>query len=122
MRGWKTRTFPDMVCFHHRKLGTGNNSPLMVRFHYGRKAYYVGGHPLWEFIRGIFQMREKPRIIGGLFFLSGFAWACLRRIPRAISPELMAFHRAEQMTRLRRLFRWPERTTGVLAYADHQRG
>ena len=60
MNGWKTRTFTEKVCFHHRKLGTGNNSPWMVRFHYGRKAYYVGGHPLWEMIRGVFQMRHKP--------------------------------------------------------------
>ena len=37
MRGWKTRTFPEKVCVHHRRLGTGNNSPLMVHFHYGRK-------------------------------------------------------------------------------------
>ena len=78
MKGWKTRTFPDKVCFHHRKLGTGNNKPLMVRFHYGTKAYYVGGHPLWEVIRGVFQMREKPRVLGGLYFLAGYAWASVR--------------------------------------------
>ena len=57
MKGWQTRTFTDKVCFHHRKIGTGNHSPLMVRFHYGRKAYYVGGHPVWESLRGIFQMK-----------------------------------------------------------------
>jgi hypothetical protein len=37
MKGWKTRTFTEKVCFHHRKLGTGNHSPLMVKFHYGGK-------------------------------------------------------------------------------------
>src|SRR5262249_19115305 len=45
MKGWKTRTFVEKICYHHRKIGTGNNSRLMARFHYGRKAYYVGGHP-----------------------------------------------------------------------------
>jgi len=103
MRGWKTRTFPEKVCFHHRKLGTGNNRSLMVRFHYGTKAYYVGGHPLWEGIRGLFQMREKPRVFGGLFFLAGYVWAFLKQMPRAVTPELMAFHRGEQMARLRGL-------------------
>ena len=56
MKGWKTRTFVEKVCYHHRKIGTGNSSPLMARFHYGRKAYYVGGHPAWELMRGIFQL------------------------------------------------------------------
>jgi GT2 family glycosyltransferase len=105
MNGWQTRTFTEKVCFHHRQLGTGTHRPLAVRFHYGTKAYYVGGHPLWEILRGVFQMREKPRILGGLWFLAGFTWACIRRTPRAVTPELMAFHRAEQLARLRRLFR-----------------
>jgi glycosyltransferase involved in cell wall biosynthesis len=109
MNGWKTRTFTEKVCLHHRSIGTGNNRPLMVPFHYGRKAYYVGGHPLWELLRGIFQMRNRPLIIGGLLFELGYMWAFITRMPRAVSPELMHFHRAEQMSRLsgfwRRLWR-----------------
>jgi poly-beta-1,6-N-acetyl-D-glucosamine synthase len=100
MRGWKTRTFTEKVCLHHRKIGTGNDNLLMVRFHYGTKAYYVGGHPLWEALRGVFQMKEKPFILAGLFFHAGYLWAMLRRTPRAVTPDLMAFHRQEQMARL----------------------
>jgi len=106
MKGWQTRTFTEKVCFHHRKLGVGSGShgKLRMRFHYGRKAYHVGGHPLWECLRGLFQMREKPFVLGGLWFISGYAWAALRRSERTVSPELMRFHRAEQMARLRRVF------------------
>ena len=104
MNGWKTRTFTGKVSFHHRKLGTGNSSPLMVKFHYGRKAYYVGGHPVWELLRGAFQMREKPYILGGLVFQAGFLWSFLSRVPRPVDDKLLKFHRMEQMSRLRRLF------------------
>ena len=104
MKGWKTRTFVEKVCYHHRKIGTGNNSPLMARFHYGRKAYYVGGHPAWELLRGIFQMRSSPVVLGCLYFIAGYIWAGLTRMHRPVSAELMAFHRSEQMSRLRRLF------------------
>ncbi len=104
MKGWRTRTFLEKTCLHHRKLGTGTDSKLMVRFRYGQKAYYVGGHPLWECLRGIFQMRQKPFIVGGGYFLGGFLWAALTRMPRPISAELIAFHRAEQMARLKRSF------------------
>jgi glycosyltransferase involved in cell wall biosynthesis len=106
MKGWETRTFTEKVCFHHRKLGIGSGShgKLRMRFHYGRKAYYVGGHPLWECLRGLFQMRQKPVVLGGLWFIAGYTWAALRRSERAVSRELMEFHRAEQVERLRAMF------------------
>ena len=103
MKGWETRTFVEKTCAHHRQLGTGNDSPLMVRFRYGQKAYYVGGHPVWEILRGCFQIKDRPYLVGGLYFLSGFAWALLTRMKRPVSPELMAFHRGEQMARLRKV-------------------
>ena len=105
MKGWKTRTFTDMVCLHHRPLGTGNNSKAMVFWHYGRKAYYVGGHPLWILLRSVFQMRQKPWILGGLLFLGGALHAWITRTPRVVTPELMAFHRHEQMSRFWSKFR-----------------
>lgn len=113
MKGWQTRTFLEKVCLHHRKLGTGTDKERMVRFRYGQKAYYVGGHPLWETLRGLFQIRQKPLILGSAYFLFGFYWAALTRMPRPVSPELMAFHRAEQMSRLKRsLARLTGRATG----------
>jgi glycosyltransferase involved in cell wall biosynthesis len=105
MKGWKTRTFTEKVCFHHRKIGTADSGPLMARFHYGRNAYYVGGHPAWELMRGIFQMRSPPVLIGGLWFMAGYIWSAVTRTHRPVSAELMAFHRKEQLTRLKRLLR-----------------
>jgi glycosyltransferase involved in cell wall biosynthesis len=104
MHGWKTRTFTEKVSFHHRQLGTGTDHPWMVHFRYGQKAYYVGGHPLWAFLRGFFLMRQKPLIIGGILFECGYWWSCITRMPRPVSRELIAFHRGEQMGRLGRLF------------------
>jgi glycosyltransferase involved in cell wall biosynthesis len=105
MNGWKTRTFPEKVCFHHRKLGTGTgkSSVLRMRFHYGQKAYYVGGLPAWETLRGVFQMRQKPYVLGGAAFICGFLLSAIRRIERPVTPQLMKFHRGEQLGRLRRL-------------------
>ncbi len=103
MNGWETRTFVERICLHHRQMGTGNDHPWLVRFRYGQKAYYVGGHPFWAFLRGLFQMRDKPWIIGGLLYQCGYWWSFLTRMPRPVSKELIAFHRGEQMRRLRRL-------------------
>lgn len=107
MNGWKTRTFTEKVCFHHRKLGTGTNRAWMVRYRYGQKAYYVGAHPLWAFLRGLFQMQQKPYLVGGLLFQIGYWSSLIKRVPRPVSPELIAFHRKEQMSRLRALVSGP---------------
>ena len=106
MKGWETQTFNEKVCFHHRELGVGSGSPgkLAMCFHYGRKAYLVGGHPLWEYSRGLFRMRKRPFIVGGLCFIAGYTYAALGRSQRAVSQDLVRFHRAEQMARLRGVF------------------
>jgi glycosyltransferase involved in cell wall biosynthesis len=104
MKGWQTRTFTDKVCEHHRPIGTAGASVLGARFHYGHKAYYVGGHPLWELLRGVFQMRRAPYVLGGLWFLAGYAWSAAIRAPRPVSAELIQFHRREQLARLRQRF------------------
>lgn len=106
MKGWHTRTFTERFSHHHRKIGTADSSPLQARFHYGRKAYYVGGHPLWEVARGLFQMRRAPVVVGGIGFIAGYAWAAITRMHRPVSRELMAFHRSEQIARLKRLLRF----------------
>ena len=58
MKGWKTKTFTDMVCYHHKKIGTGNSTPFLVPLRQGKKDYLLGGHPLWQILRGFYQMRN----------------------------------------------------------------
>jgi poly-beta-1,6-N-acetyl-D-glucosamine synthase len=105
MKGWKTRTFTEKVCLHHRQMGTAQNSVLMARFRNGRKDYVIGNHPMWELCRAAYQMTKKPMVLGGLMLVSGYLWALIRRVERPVSPELVAFYRREQMQRLRRFFK-----------------
>jgi glycosyltransferase involved in cell wall biosynthesis len=100
MKGWQTRTFRERICFHHRKMGTAGRGKLMARFRHGQEDYYVGGDPLWESLRGVFQMREKPYVFGGLFLIIGYFWAWAKRSESPVPAEVRAFHRREQMKRL----------------------
>jgi biofilm PGA synthesis N-glycosyltransferase PgaC len=102
MKGWKTRTFTDKVCLHHRQIGTAQRSPLVASFKTGSRDYALGGHPLWEIFRTVYQMSKKPFVVGGLVLGAGYFWALLRREERPISAELMAFRRREQMQRLKK--------------------
>ncbi len=100
MKNWKTRTFTEKVCYHHRPMGTGNTKALAVYFKRGKKDYFLGGHPLWQIFRVFYQMKRHPYVFGGLCLGLGYFWAFLTRVERAVSPELMQFHRHEQMQRL----------------------
>ncbi len=105
MHGWRTRSFPGRTYLHHRKMGCAEHGAMVSAFRYGRKAYAVGGHPFWELTRGIIRMRERPYILGGAFFLGGYFWDGLVRSKRPIPDALIAFHRAEQMARLKKQLR-----------------
>ena len=104
MKGWKTRTFTDKVCLHHRQMGTAQDSLVMARFRNGRKDYVIGNHPVWELFRAAYQMTKKPVVIGGLMLVFGYVWALIRQVERPVSPELVAFYRSEQMQRLKKFF------------------
>jgi glycosyltransferase involved in cell wall biosynthesis len=118
MKGWKTRTFVDKVCHHHRPMGTAAAGTFKALYRLGRQDYFLGGHPLWQACRAGFQMSRKPYVLGGLLVLAGYLGALARGVPRPVSPELVRFHRGEQMRRLRgALLRKPvglERATPAL--------
>ena len=101
MKGWQTRSFQEKNYFHHRPSGTAGSNMLAAAFQYGRKDYVMGGHPLWEIFRMMYRMTKRPLFLGGIAFMLGYVTAFAIRIPRAISPELMKFHRQEQMTKLK---------------------
>jgi hypothetical protein len=105
MKGWKTRTFTDKTCRHHRTIGTAEHGVLAAKFRAGAQDYRLGGHPLWELFRTAYQLTRPPVLAGGLALLAGYAWASLRRAERSISRELMAFRRREQMARLKAFLR-----------------
>jgi glycosyltransferase involved in cell wall biosynthesis len=105
MKGWKTRSFREKSFFHHRSLGTAERGQLASAFSYGEKDYYLGGHPLWELFRVAYRTVKRPYLVGGLAVGLGYAYAALRRVDRPVSGELMTFHRAEQMQKLKAIVR-----------------
>ena len=102
MKGWKTRTFTEKICLHHRKIGTAERGALAAKYRVGALDYALGGHPMWEVFRTVYQMSKKPYIIGGLMLLAGYVISSIRRAERPVSKELIEFRRREQMVRLRK--------------------
>lgn len=105
MKGWTARSFAEKRFHHYRLMGTAEKSPVNSLFHYGQKDYYLGGSPVWQMFRVTYRLLKKPYIIGGLALLSGYVWAALKRVKRPITPELVRYNRAEQMFKLKNIFR-----------------
>jgi glycosyltransferase involved in cell wall biosynthesis len=101
MKGWKTRTFTEKVCIHHREMNTAGQGVLKASFKLGVKDYSFGNHPVWELFRMLYQTLNPPFIIGGLALGAGYFSSMVRRKEVSVSRELVAFTRHEQMLRLR---------------------
>ena len=101
LKGWKTRNFPDRRFQHHRTMGTAERSSVGAMYDYGKKDYFLGGSPLWEIFRVAYRATKKPLVLGGLALFCGYFGSALRRMKRPVSPELMRFHRREQMLKLK---------------------
>jgi glycosyltransferase involved in cell wall biosynthesis len=105
MKGWKTKSFREKSFFHHRPMGTAERGAIASAFSYGQKDYYLGGHPIWELFRVGYRIIKRPYFFAGFALGLGYCWAFLRRTPRPVSRELMTFHRQEQMTKLKAIFK-----------------
>jgi glycosyltransferase involved in cell wall biosynthesis len=103
MIGWRTRSYREKSFFHHRVLGTADRGVIGSSYAYGKKDYYLGGHPLWELFRSVYRMAKKPYVLAGVALFWGYFRAFLKHDQRPVSDELMKFHRKDQMRMLRKI-------------------
>jgi hypothetical protein len=100
-KGWRTQTFIEKTCRHHRPMGSANHgNRVKAAYKLGRRAYCVGFHPIWQVFRSVYQMTRRPYVVGGCALFAGYFGALLSRTPMSVTPELAAFQRQDQMRRL----------------------
>jgi biofilm PGA synthesis N-glycosyltransferase PgaC len=104
MNQWQTRTYPERVCIHHRTMNSAMNKGLKLKFKWGQSDYRLGGHPLWQTFRCLYQMSRRPYVIGGFTILAGYFYALITRKPRSVSAEFVQFRGKEQVRRLKEFF------------------
>lgn len=106
-KGWNAFSFehPDAQLYHHRLMGSSDRSVYRGRLRWGRGIYFMGYHPLYALASGIFRMREKPYIVGGLLIIVGYFKAALQCVPRYDNPEFIRYLQQWQLAQLKsRLF------------------
>lgn len=102
MMGWTAEAFPDLPIFHHRPTGEAERL-LTYKFRTGRMDYSLGSDPLFEALKCLGRILERPFIVGGMARWAGFAWSWICGDRRSVSEPFMAFLRKGQRERLRLL-------------------
>lgn len=101
MRGFVTRSFPDIVALHHRPWASAGGR-LRGRARHGRCAYIAHYSAWWVLLRSFKLATVPPYVIGGAAFLLGFVRAATTRSAgRVQDEELRRFIRSEHRARVR---------------------
>jgi len=105
MRGFRTRSFEDLIATHHRPWASADGT-LRGRARYGASAYIARAPAYWVAMRSLKVATARPEGLSGIAFLYGYARAALRRTPKVEDPDFRRAVRREFRTRaLGRL--WP---------------
>lgn len=102
MKGWKTRSFrdDDIYILHHRLMGSSHKNIFHGRMRWGRGQWFMGTHPLYIIASGVFRMRERPFVIGGLLIIAGYFEGMLIGMPRYENGEFRKHLHSWQLKRL----------------------
>jgi glycosyltransferase involved in cell wall biosynthesis len=105
MKGHRTLSFhhPDARIIHYRQMGSSDSSVLKGRVRLGRGIWFMGYHPLYAVVSGLFRMRERPYLIGGLLIITSYFYAAIRGEPRFEDKEFIKQLQQWQRQRLQQL-------------------
>ena len=99
MRGFRTRTFEDLIAIHHRPWASADGT-LRGRARYGAAAYIVHSPAYWVVLRSLKMATARPEGLSGLAFLYGYFRAALRRTPKVDDVEFRCSIRREFRNRV----------------------
>ncbi|MFW2383410.1 MAG: glycosyltransferase [Acidimicrobiales bacterium] len=99
-RGWKTGAIEDLRFRHLRSQGTGGGqTKLRAAFDHGRQDWDVGIGPLFEVVRMVPRIQQRPYGFVVLSRLAGYLVGAIRRT-RQVDNDILKFSRSEQRQRL----------------------
>jgi poly-beta-1,6-N-acetyl-D-glucosamine synthase len=99
IKGWRVAAFPDLEIYHHRRTGEADNL-VRHKFRQGRMDYSFGSNPLFEILKCLQRLSERPVVIGSAARLAGFFWSCARKEARPVSEEFVGYLRSEQRKKM----------------------
>ena len=111
LRGYRTASIeiPGGDPIHLRTMGD-HDGRLRAHRRWGTCAWAYGEHPVHVFAVALQRLGDRPRVVGGLGYIAGYALAAARRRPRA-EREVLRVVRRDGLRRVCRRAAHPRRPT-----------
>ena len=105
MEGYHTASIhdPQLQILHLRLMGSSHRSIYHGRLRWGRGQWFMGTCFPYILASGIFRMREKPYVLGGLLIIAGYLLAALQGERRYDDQRFRQELRQWQYKRLKQL-------------------
>ncbi|MBJ6725360.1 glycosyltransferase family 2 protein [Geomesophilobacter sediminis] len=100
MLGWECATFDHLAVLHHKK-GSVARGALKESFRDGAKDYGLGSHPLFQLLKGVRRITQKPYLVASGVRTAGFFWQYCLKPPRPVDDDFVTFFRSEQWEKVR---------------------
>jgi len=97
--GWTVMAFPDIVAYHH-KPSEAKGEVFKDAIRQGKMDYSVASHPLFELVKCLRRVKERPFFLRALFRLYGFTWSAIKGDSIAVSAEIANYLRQEQLVKI----------------------
>ena len=102
MNGWEVKAFPDIPAFHH-KPGADRRGLIQEAIREGAMDYSMGTHPIFELVKCVRRIKQKPYGIFAAYRMFGFLLQYVMRQRRPVTNEVIAYLRCEQISKLRNM-------------------
>jgi len=99
MRGYSTRSVPEITARHHRPVATRGGA-LRGRARHGQCAYILRYGAWWVTLRSFKVALSRPYGLTGIAFLYGYFHARLKAQPKVEDEQFKQFVRGELRTRV----------------------
>jgi glycosyltransferase involved in cell wall biosynthesis len=100
MHGWRVQTIPSLTVFHHRRVVTGTSNVFRTRLRQGRNHHSLGYHPLFQVLSSLYQITERPYIVGSMLVMAGYVWGRFRDRGSVLDEDVVRFLQREQLRRI----------------------
>ena len=101
--GWEVRMVEDLEVVHRGRVLAGSRSLVAARYRKGVTNWLLGYDPLFHLAASAWRAGEPPAVVGSLAMAAGYLATAVRRPPRPVAADVVAFLRDEQRRRLRHL-------------------
>jgi GT2 family glycosyltransferase len=105
MRGYATRSLPELVALHHRPVGSADGA-LRGRARHGECAYILNYSLPWVLLRSVkVGLTGRPPLLSGVALVYGYLRAALTSDAQVDDPQVRRFVRRELRERMLRPLR-----------------